>query len=449
MTALSKSLLDLSRQYRRHPVSILRRKFSKDPPTNDWKVQRVVEKSVKELTRKEKDKNVQKDKETNIRVCIIGGGVTPLYIAILLKQYKIIKSIRLVDTRDSMSEALTDMSHLETSPRVIKHCSILEKIVFILIKKKCLGSIATYGGRIEKTTAAILNLERTAGLSVPLAGADPQTVVLPLLSRAVPYNQFTKAQRKTILQSFRAGDEETRTLSNVVFVLLPPVLMHLFRDYARFVNPGIHVFWFLLMVVGLTSAYFHATLSLIGQLLDELSILWVYMAGFCMFFPRRYFPNAVHNDRKLFSICATLPTLIATGLALIHPAVNAFALMSLGVPAIGFLIMELKRTTSIRVYRLGLRCGAMWVLAVICWLNDRLFCDTWLNLNFPYLHALWHLFIFIASYTAAVLFAYFAVQDEKPQQSPVLKYWPRDTFELGIPYVTIRSYMKSSYNLNI
>ncbi|XP_011876860.1 PREDICTED: alkaline ceramidase [Vollenhovia emeryi] len=243
--------------------------------------------------------------------------------------------------------------------------------------------------------------------------------------------------------------EFMNTLSNVVFVLLPPVLMHLFRDYARFVNPGIHVFWFLLMIVGLTSAYFHATLSLIGQLLDELSILWVYMAGFCMFFPRRYFPNVVHNDRKLFSICATLPTLIATGLALIHPAVNAFALMSLGVPAFGFLVMELKRTTSIRVYRLGLRCGAMWILAVVCWLNDRLFCDTWLSLNFPYLHALWHLFIFIASYTAAVLFAYFAVKDEKPQQLPVLRYWPRDDFELGIPYVTIRSYMSTSYNMNI
>ncbi|XP_028050163.1 alkaline ceramidase isoform X2 [Monomorium pharaonis] len=240
-----------------------------------------------------------------------------------------------------------------------------------------------------------------------------------------------------------------RQLSNVVFVLLPPVLMHLFRDYARFVNPGIHVVWFLLMIVGLTSAYFHATLSLIGQLLDELSILWVYMAGFCMFFPRRYFPNVVHNDRKLFSICATLPTLIATGLALIHPAVNAFALMSLGIPAIGFLILELKRTTSIRVYRLGLRCGVMWILAVTCWLNDRLFCDTWLNLNFPYLHALWHLFIFIASYTAAVLFAYFAVQDEKPQQLPVLRYWPRDDFELGIPYVTIRSYTSAGYNMNI
>lgn len=54
-------------------------------------------------------------------------------------------------------------------------------------------------------------------------------------------------------------------LSNVLFLLLPPVLMHLFRDYGRFVNPGIHVIWVLLMVVGLSSAYFHATLSLIGK----------------------------------------------------------------------------------------------------------------------------------------------------------------------------------------
>ncbi|XP_012277541.1 alkaline ceramidase isoform X1 [Orussus abietinus] len=243
--------------------------------------------------------------------------------------------------------------------------------------------------------------------------------------------------------------EFTNTLSNVVFLLLPPILMHLFKDYGRFVNPGIHVIWFLLMIVGISSAYFHATLSLIGQLLDELAILWVYMAGLCMFFPRRYFPKVFQNNRKLFSMFITFPTLIATGLALVHPAVNAFALMSLGIPAFGFLIIELKRTKSIRVYRLGLRCGAVWILAVMCWLNDRMFCDMWLNFNFPYFHALWHLLIFIASYTAAVLFAYFSVKEEKPQQTPILKYWPRDDFELGIPYVTIRSYIKFDTNSNI
>ncbi|XP_014236220.1 alkaline ceramidase [Trichogramma pretiosum] len=243
--------------------------------------------------------------------------------------------------------------------------------------------------------------------------------------------------------------EFMNTLSNALFVLLPPVLMHLFRDYGRFVNPGIHVIWFLLMVVGISSAYFHATLSLVGQLLDELTILWVYMAGVCMFFPRRFFPSVCQNSRKIFSLYTTLVTVIATVLAMFHPAVNAFALMTLSIPASVCLVLELKRTKSQRVYRLGLRCGAILLLAITCWLNDRLFCDTWLNLNFPYLHALWHLFIFIASYTATVLFAYFSVKEERPHQTPMLKYWPRDDFELGIPYVTIKSYIKIDHNTHI
>ncbi|XP_066583740.1 alkaline ceramidase [Prorops nasuta] len=236
--------------------------------------------------------------------------------------------------------------------------------------------------------------------------------------------------------------EFMNTFSNVLFVLFPPVLMHLFKDYGRFVNPGIHVIWVLLMIVGISSAYFHATLSLMGQLLDELTILWVYMAGFCMFYPRRYFPTIVQNDRKLFTMFSLLLTAIATGLAVVHPAINAFALMCLGIPAFGVMILELKRTRSARVYRLGIRCGAIWLVAVTCWINDKLFCDTWLSLNFPYLHAFWHLFIFIASYTAAVLFAYFSVKEEKPHQTAILRYWPRDDFELGIPYVTIESYIK-------
>lgn len=57
---------------------------------------------------------------------------------------------------------------------------------------------------------------------------------------------------------------------------------------------------------------------------------------------------------------------------------------------------------------------------------------------------MWHIFVFLAAYTATVLFAYFSVRDEKPEQVPILKYWPRDSFELGIPYVTIRCYTKTT-----
>lgn len=56
---------------------------------------------------------------------------------------------------------------------------------------------------------------------------------------------------------------------------MPPILIYLFKDYGKHVHPGIHIVWLMLIIVGISSAYFHATLSLMGQLLDEISILWV------------------------------------------------------------------------------------------------------------------------------------------------------------------------------
>lgn len=232
--------------------------------------------------------------------------------------------------------------------------------------------------------------------------------------------------------------EFVNTVSNVLFFLMPPVLMHLFRDYGRFVNPAIHGIWAMLMVVGASSAYFHATLSLIGQLLDECAILWVILAGFTLFLPRRHFPLVVRNDRKKLSLGFLALGVFATGLAVVHPAINAFVLMVLGIPALVFMVLELRRVKDGRVYRLGVRSCAVWLLSVSCWINDRLFCEVWSSINFPYLHGLWHILIFIASYTVCVLFAYFSVSDEKPLQKPVLRYWPRNDFELGIPYVAIQ-----------
>lgn len=85
--------------------------------------------------------------------------------------------------------------------------------------------------------------------------------------------------------------------SNFIFILFPPILIHLFKDYGYFINQGIHIIWVLLIIVGLSSAYFHATLSLIGQLLDEVAILWVCSAAFSMFSPKAIFPKFIKGDR--------------------------------------------------------------------------------------------------------------------------------------------------------
>lgn len=99
------------------------------------------------------------------------------------------------------------------------------------------------------------------------------------------------------------------TVSNLPFLLIPPFLMHLHKVYGESIGRGIHCIWALLIIIGICSAYFHATLSLLGQLLDELAILWVVMAGIALWYPRAAIPISLRDKhgRKTFStlVCSS------------------------------------------------------------------------------------------------------------------------------------------------
>lgn len=48
-----------------------------------------------------------------------------------------------------------------------------------------------------------------------------------------------------------------------------------------------------LLLAGLFSMYFHMTLSYVGQLLDELSILWTMAVAYSFWYPHAYFPRCI------------------------------------------------------------------------------------------------------------------------------------------------------------
>lgn len=70
-----------------------------------------------------------------------------------------------------------------------------------------------------------------------------------------------------------------------------------FASYSKRVANGISVLWILLIIIGIGSVYFHATLSLAGQLMDEICILWVLMAGYTLFLPTIIYPQSLRVQR--------------------------------------------------------------------------------------------------------------------------------------------------------
>jgi alkaline ceramidase len=231
------------------------------------------------------------------------------------------------------------------------------------------------------------------------------------------------------------------TFSNILFIIIPPFMMYLFRSYSLHVTSDVDILWLLLILVGIGSGYFHATLSLSGQLVDELAILWVLMAALSAAIPDRTLSQSslFKGNRSLLKWILLGVAALGTVLAFINPVMNAFLLMLFGIPFIHLLSSEVRNCRNWTVIRLCFTSMAWWVLAITCWINDRMFCDIWKSFSFKYpqLHSWWHVLITIASYTGIVLMAYFRAKEIAPDMNPRIVFWPKQLRRLGIPYIVI------------
>ena len=224
----------------------------------------------------------------------------------------------------------------------------------------------------------------------------------------------------------------------------------LFRTYARLVEPRIWLVWALLVVIGTTSGLFHATLSFAGQILDELSILWLMLGGLALFTSRAEIPPIFDSKQSwrlfLFGVGALLSLL-----GFLQPKLNALLLFVGVLPISCVVVRALLRGHAngepfeARVWRVAYACIFFWFTAIACWTADRAFCEFWSSHDFmayPQWHAVWHLLVLCASYLVLVLGAFFLACEQAPQLRPRISLWPRKSwlnggFTIGVPFVEL------------
>ncbi|XP_062965075.1 alkaline ceramidase 1 [Cynocephalus volans] len=227
------------------------------------------------------------------------------------------------------------------------------------------------------------------------------------------------------------------TFSNVTFLLFGPLMMFLMHPYAQKRSRYIYGVCILFMVIGLFSMYFHMTLSFLGQLLDELSILWLLASSYSIWMPRCYFPAFLGGKRALFIRLVIITTVLSTFLSFLRPTVNAYALNSIALHILYIVCQEYRKTSNKELRHLIEVSVVLWAFALTSWISDRFLCSFWQWIHFSYLHSIWHVLISITFPYAMVSMALVDASYEMPDQTLKVHYWPRDTWPVGLPYVEI------------
>ena len=172
----------------------------------------------------------------------------------------------------------------------------------------------------------------------------------------------------------------------------------------------------MLLFTGGCSFYFHATLSLLGQIMDELSILFVLSQSLLLLYK--------NNNFIVYSIY--ILTFIFTIIMCFIPELNIPILFSFGM----FMWRNIEHKLVISQKNkivLWYHTKVLFFISLVCWFTDKFLCDVW-PVSELYLHAWWHLLIGMTAYYAIFIGLYIEYGiyshkiDYKYNLLPVLKH---------------------------
>lgn len=245
---------------------------------------------------------------------------------------------------------------------------------------------------------------------------------------------FERGTGRLWCESYHNGNkslgETFNTISCSSYLVIGILSLYLNRHYYTVVRPRAifaHCFWIL---TGISSAYYHFTLSLFGQIIDELSLIWLVMFAIGTWMPLipRHI-NTKHRYKIQFYVSAL--SVIWSILAFIAPWTTAYILMVLSVPVSSAMFVELNRHKSKELAHLAARTALVWFTGVLMWTLDHSACNHLLKIGFPYMHALWHVAAGLGGYMWSVYFAYLDAlhsSADHPNKPRLSKF-------LALPYV--------------
>jgi len=137
--------------------------------------------------------------------------------------------------------------------------------------------------------------------------------------------------------------------------------------------------WIYLFFVGITSAWFHATLSFMGQFCDELSI--ILLIAHCL--------KLFYNIESIFYNYITILVVL---ISWVFPNVSPPILLCIGLVLITTTYFSIENNISKYLWINSMKIG---IIGIICWLFDFMcYFNT---------HTLWHIFIGISAYYMILL----------------------------------------------
>ena len=166
--------------------------------------------------------------------------------------------------------------------------------------------------------------------------------------------------------------------------------------YGMYYYANVSMLYFMLIVVGVSSFMFHATLSEFNQMFDELSIMLTIIVSLIYMNDkiRRVMPSRYALLLGLFMFLTTLCV----------PQYNRFIMFSWSVIIIWYIRTYYNEINEVSTKYIQL--GQIYfVLAVICWILDYM-CILFLY-NF-YLHGCWHILVGLCGYNVFKGISYMA-----------------------------------------